>query len=375
MRFDYNTLDALKNLGVVIRPFRRQLIEHSKLDAYYNSFIPINGRPGSDRYIVFNDGVSNFEEVDLLLIASDHIEADIPPHQKYGMLLYDYVQRYHPHIYNEDQWSKFPIRARVTSKADFVLTTTQQTRRDAISYAGVDPNRAFVLPIEFDAPATLKDRSGSSPADIHSGAEPAARHILWPTIVSAHENHSFILDGLEHFLQKNSLKVKVTGFHTGSFDPKNKKPVLQAPHIEQVRSRIKRSSVLQRCLSFEDYVEDHEFWDLMENALCVLHSSTGDNGSYTILEGAWLGTPTLSSRYPAMEEVAQAFDLRPTWFSLEDPSSLSRALDHVFDNFADLRSSLPSRDALSRNRYDNLATKYWREFSSIVKAALQGTAQ
>ena len=89
MNLGAHHIKALKKLGVKVRPFKAKVIPGILLNNYYDSFIQLNENSRADEYLIFCDGISNFEESDLWLILSDHVYHPLPPHKKYGMVIYD----------------------------------------------------------------------------------------------------------------------------------------------------------------------------------------------------------------------------------------------------------------------------------------------
>jgi glycosyltransferase involved in cell wall biosynthesis len=108
----------------------------------------------------------------------------------------------------------------------------------------------------------------------------------------------------------------------------------------------------------------------MRKALCVLHTSRGDNGSYTVVEAAWQGTPSLSNRYPAMEDVGAYFGLPLEFFDYYRPGSLADSLRRVLAERSSLCARLPSRSQLVAFSFENLAMRYWQLFSAQMRKAL-----
>jgi len=359
--------EIFSSLGIETRFFDQKAIQSDKLKGSY-ACLGVSLEDGiPDTTIFFDDGIANFEDVDFWYLISDSVLGPLPAHRKYACMVYDYANRYVPEIFDESQWKKFYLRAGVATSADFIVTTTRQTRLDAINFAGVNPEKAHVFPIEFDAidDGFELDTKLVNQFDSRS-------FILWPTILSGHENHESALLDLEIFLKNNDLQVLIIGRGTNSFNPKNHEPMVDHPYIRRIRGLIDSSEILEERLIFLDYVSDKLLLTLMRLAFCILHTSHGDNGTYTVVEAAWQGTPAISNRYPAMEEVGEYFKLPLEFFDHYTSGSLVNSLWHLQHNYEDIYSRLPSRDALSRFSYDHLAEKYWRLFSANMRLVLEG---
>lgn len=358
--------EVFDELGIQTRFFEQKPISRESLIGSYT-------RHGIDtsvelpaEAICFEDGIANFEDADFWYLISDAVQGQIPAHRKYACMVYDYAWRYVPEILSEDQWCAFQYRAAATAGANFVVTTTRQARRDVINFAGADPERVQVFPIEFD-PIEVDEAGGGldDPCPFEFGS-----FVLWPTILSGHENHDAVLKELEAFLERNDLRVSIVGKGTASFDPENTSPSMQHPYVQSVRNIVASSKILRSRLVFLDFVSDELLLTLMRRALCVLHTSRGDNGSYTVVEAAWQGTPALSNRYPAMEDVGEYFGLPLEFFDYYRPGSLANELQRLQKIRADLCRRLPSREDLASFAYDALAERYWQLFVMNMRKAL-----
>lgn len=357
MNLGAHHIKALKKLGVKVRPFKAKVIPGILLNNYYDSFIQLNENSRADEYLIFCDGISNFEESDLWLILSDHVYHPLPPHKKYGMVIYDYVQKYYPQIMDDREWKIFSKRAAVTRSAEFVITTTQQTCRDVISYAGVRPQQVHQFFMDFTPP-----KFSAIPTEEQQGES----YILWSTILSFHENHIYILRALTNFLEKNDFKVVINGPGVEMIHPNYHNRAGSNAYIDQIRAIIKNSSLLKDKLIIKGFIPDEEYRHLIQNAVCLLHSSAGDNGAYAPIEAAWLGIHSVSSLYPAMEEIAQRFNLPLVWYNANKPQNLLEALTEAIEKKEFYRRLLPSQKYLSQFTCENLAFEYWKKFKTIT---------
>lgn len=354
-------------LGIQTRFFELQIIARASLDGAYLSFGIDTTADLPVKAVVFNDGIANFEDSDFWYLISDAVPAPLPAHRKYACMIYDYANRYVPEIFHEEQWKGFHFRAKATQEAAFVVTTTAQTRRDAITFAGADPARAHVFPLEFDPVDSTNFDINPKELEMFT----AESFVLWPTIISGHENHLLVLAGLEEFLATNDLQVVVIGKGTSSFDPQNDHPLIQHPYVESVRELIASSRQLRERIVFMDFVSDEVMLALMRKALCVLHTSRGDNGSYTVVDAAWQGTPSLSNHYPAMENVGEYFGIPLEFFDFYRPGSLADGLRRVQRNRSLLCSNLPPRSRLKEYSFEKLAVRYWQLFSAQMRQVLE----
>lgn len=362
--------EALATLGVQTRFFKLGRIRRESLVGAYACLGMETVADSPSEFVLFEDGIANFEDMDFWYLISDALDGPLPPHRRYACMVYDYANRYVPEIFDESQWRGFHHRAGVTVNADFVVTTTHQTRTDVINFSGADPDRVHVLPLEFDP---IEDCDKCDVVGEDEAFENGS-FILWPTIISGHENHLPVLRELEGFLATNDMRVVVIGNRTKSFDPTNATPAIKHPYVDSVRDLIGSSSVLKKRLVFLDFVSDGLLLALMRKAMCVLHTSRGDNGTYAVVEAAWQGTPAISNRYQAMQDVGEYFELPLEFFDFYRRGSLSTGLSRIRNSRTEICLRLPSRDTLRKYSYEQIADRYWNSFLEKVRSVLEGNS-
>lgn len=349
-------LEELEDEGIQIRPYQRQSMPAEALAPYYEVMLEPRHSAKVPSYAVFNDGISNFEDADLWLFISDHLSEMPPPHKPYGVIVYDFVNRYYPDIWAEPNWEAGETRALLVQHSAFVITTTRQTKQDVVSYVGYPARKVHVLPIEFDPLEELAPSTNRA----------TLKQIVWPTIMSQHENHEAVLAGLEAFLRRNrSFRVIVLGPHTQQMD--SRKPVTNDhPYIHRLRGIIAKSTELSSRVEFPGYVDDHRYQHILKSSAVLLHTSRCDNGSYTVIEAAWLNTPAVSARYAAMEEVAQQFELPLVFFDYNIKDDLVNKLEDAIARRDDLKQLLPDHLSLGSHSYRELASRYWEQFRAVA---------
>ncbi len=110
-----------------------------------------------------------------------------------------------------------------------VFATTPQTRDDAISYAGVHPDRSLLVPLQTEAvgnavAAEPPGRVGSSPG------------VVWVTNLALHKNHRNSVLGMAAYIAAGgALGLTVCGTDTAALDPS-----LHAEHRALAPSRPRR---------------------------------------------------------------------------------------------------------------------------------------
>jgi glycosyltransferase involved in cell wall biosynthesis len=359
--------------GVSIRSYKLATIAATTLQPHYSYFVKKKKDATAGKsYVVFNDGVSNFEDAEIWLIMSDHLTGLIPPHRRYGVFFYDAVQRYYPEIWDAKDWKNSVDRVKAVQSADFVMTSTNRAKKDAIAYLGVEPSRILTVPVEidpsefeaFEAPV----RRGRAGRTTDTTAD--RNVILWPTILSQHENHGRILDGLERYFARHSdVVVQVVGYGTEDLDPKRSNKELH-PYLASLRKQIWRSDALSENLEFMGFVSDAQYGALLKSAQLLLHSSRFDNGSYSIIEAAWYRLPAMSTDYEAMNNVAHQFSIPLSLYDVNDPENFADVLSDSLATLDHRRAALPGREILGMFTYDKLAPSYYSLVRDFLKEVL-----
>lgn len=359
----------LVSMGIGVRPFQLQTIPADMLAEYYRGgFVRAKRRPTRD-LVLFNDGMSNFEDADFWLIISDRIAGAIPPHRRYGVVVYDYIQRYVPAIFDgpdgsTDAWNAFDRFAAAVREADFVLCTTNQTRTDCISYVGVEANRVHVAPMEFDA---IDDGT-----DVGEHPDNDAPYLLWTTNSTQHKNHMNIIDGLDAYFRKHPsspLKIRMSGVYTHLFTEKAKgERHYDLDYIRDVRRKLAEAPLLRSRLEILGNVSDSQYVQQVRGAHFILHGALYDNGTFSIVEGAWFGIPSISSDYPAMREMSKLFSVPLSLFNPRDPAELATVLHNALGKREELVAALPMRSQLMNHTFEKVAPRYWLDFQHALQA-------
>jgi len=362
----YNDSDfeELRRLGVKVRPFFRELIDASKLEPIFSFLGLPNNPPKGGQYWCFNDGISNFEDCDFWIIISDRIQHPIPINRPYAVVVYDYIQRYVPAIFGETtasvgNWKMFDAYAQATRDAQFVICTTEQTRRDCINYAGVNADRVFKFPLEFDP---LKN---NTPNRI-CGETPSAPYLLWTTNSTQHKNHLNVIIGLGEYFRlhpESDLEIYVTGVYTHLFSDKGSADIhFMNEYVIGIRKAIEDSPEIKKRMRILGNLSDDVYLEMLQSAHGVLHGALYDNGTYSMIEAAWMGVPSISSDYPAIREICEVFGLNPILFNPHKPADLALGIQKFEDQYLDLCSKLPNRQKLQSRTFNVVAPEYWRMF-------------
>jgi glycosyltransferase involved in cell wall biosynthesis len=299
-----------------------------------------NWNPVAERYLTVDDGVGQMYDCDLWIIVSDRLSAPMLPIRPYLLMVYDYVQRYNSELPIED--GSFLAAARGATR---VLVTTRFAEQDALVYAGVPKEK--VSPVPMLVPEMAPEQRAASPA--------GKPYFLWPTNLGSHKNQSNAVTALRDYyeLLDGQLDCRVSGVNSESLLKSD------LPYLQPLALLVSESKALRRRLRILGEIPDVQYGRQLFGAEFLWHPARIDNGSFTVVEAALLGVPSLSSRYPAMEEMEARFNLHLTWMDAQRPDDMALRLKWMEENAALMRARLPSRQDLSQHSVERLAGDYW----------------
>lgn len=306
--------------------------------------------PTQDYYIVPDDGMQQIMDCDLWLIVSDRLSHPLLPLKPVVLMVYDYLQRYED-LLSHGADMAFLDAARNAAR---VLVTTKFTQQDAIQYAGIDPNRVCKVPMlapEFP----IRDSAISSDTDTRP-------FFLWTTNAALHKNHLRAAEALQIYYEEldGGLDCRVTGVNT--------KEMLASdlPHLRVMAEVFQRSKPLRKHVKWMGELPDVHYRSLLSKANFLWHAGRIDNGTFSVIEAACLGVPSLSSDYPAMREIDEQFSLNLVWMNPECPREMAEQLKRMELEAKERRKYLPGKVRLEAQRIEHHAKAYWQEVRSCL---------
>ncbi|MBR0850300.1 glycosytransferase [Bradyrhizobium diazoefficiens] len=298
-------------------------------------------QPSFEAYSIPDDGGNHFLDCDLWLFVSDRLSVPLLPVRPYMLMVYDYVHRYLPAA------GEFPHGFLAAARlAERVIVTTRFTESDALQYAGVAPKKLLRLPHLI--PELEPTAQNAEPAE-----EP---YFVWPTNAAAHKNHKNAFSALRIYWEEmaGSLDCHITGVNSGHLlDDGQPYPLClgSSPDaIDAIRERIQLRGELSEPL----YARE------VRNAQFVWHPARIDNGTFSVIEAAHLGVPSLSSDYPAMREIDDQFGLNLAWMPGDDPWRMASALKLMESSIGERRALLPTRERMRAQDLPALSQAYWK---------------
>jgi glycosyltransferase involved in cell wall biosynthesis len=317
-----------------------------------------------DEFCLPVDGANDFNDCDLWIIISDRLPAPLFPLKKNAFVVFDYIQRYVPEIFgdSEELWNNqvacFMASLRNSAK---VFVTTPSTQQDLISYAGVEEHRTHLLELDFQLPNFVETAKNVNIPE---------NYILWTTNAAYHKNHINALKGYEIYLQEYGgiNHLVITGVDTEVFDPKfdleKDSPFLNCVHINKIRDKLEKNKILADHIHIMGNISDRIYMSVLKNAHYLWHPALYDNGTFSVLEAAYLGVPSLSAHYPAMAYFNQKFNLNLKFFNPRNPVEIADALKEMETSAKSI--ALPPKEALAQSGWENLSAPLYNEITSLL---------
>ncbi|WP_141056035.1 glycosyltransferase [Tepidiphilus succinatimandens] len=301
-------------------------------------------------YQVPDDGINQFYDCDFWLFISDWLLKPLLPIRSYALMVYDYIQRYEPNVLPAEANLTFLRAAR---RASGVLVTTKFTLMDALQYAGVALDRVHKVPML--APDFSRDgvcRQKSEPSD----------YFIWTTNLAIHKNHVNAVKALRIYYEQlsGSLRCLLTGFNSNA--------ILKGayPHLEPVREMVVQSQALQDKVVAMGDLPDVRYRNLLANARFLWHPARIDNGSFCVVEAAFLGVPSLSSDYPAMREMDDFYKLGLSWCNPHNPAQMAEQLKRMEQEADARKNDLPDVADLEAKGVASAAVEYWKAVQACL---------
>lgn len=323
------------------RPYKWRVLSHPQARcAMAYAGLPFSAE--SENYQVPDDGIRQFMDCDLWILVPDRLEHPLLPLRPYALMVYDYLQRYEPLLPR----AVTERLIRVAHGAERVFVTTGFTRRDALQFAGLPERKVVKVPMlapAFSLDAASREDTGG----------PA--YFLWTINLAPHKNHENAFKALRLYYDTHGgmLECHISGVDTGNIFKSN------FPHLKPLRAIVDGSAALARRLRLLGELPDHTYQRHLAGARFLWHTARIDNGTFSVVESAHLGVPSLSSDYPAMREIDAQFRLNLAWMNPWNPADMAYRLKKMEMEADALRRKLPSTEDLGAQSVEQLAPAYW----------------
>ena len=280
--------------------------------------------PGIAGCSVPRDYGHDFLDCDAWIVFSYSLEGFVVPARPVAIYCADQIQRYVPEIFagdgEEGRWMRQSETHLGWRHARFVFATTPQTRSDVVSYAGVQNDRALLVP-------TLVDPLGSAAslhASVHSSGQISGEsepYILWITNATPHKNHRAVMAALRSYYGEygGKLPVVVAGIDTNLLAPYSGADNLASRSVHEA------TDVLPN-LRFAGEVSNAAYMRLVSGAAVVWHNVIVDNGTFVAFDAARADRHFVSSDYPQMRYLCERYGIAALWHPPGDTTAAAVAL-------------------------------------------------
>jgi glycosyltransferase involved in cell wall biosynthesis len=298
--------------------------------------------PSAETYQIPNDGMNQFLDCDLWIFISDRLEHAILPIRPYVCMVYDYLQRFESIL--SPYFSDRILNAAYNSQQIFV--TTDFTKKQAINYAGIPAEKVLLLPMlvpEFHVD-NQEDRDRENP-----------NYFVWTTNLAPHKNHQKAFEALRIYYESldGKLSCHVTGFSTALLLKTD------FPHLKPLNNLWSSSQHLRSKVKLLNELPDLIFQKKLFGSAFLWHPARMDNGTFSVIEAAYLRVPSLSSDYPAMREIDEQFSLNLAWMDPYDSQTMALQLKRMEEQYNDRREKLPNKDQLKEQSLESLSSTCW----------------
>lgn len=307
-------------------------------------------------YLMPSDGHNDFLDCDFWLVVSDRLRLPLLPLRPYGAIIFDYIQRYVPQIFSDMLWvNQAEGYFRFVRRAKFVIVTTPPTAGDLNSYAGVPRRKIIRAPMYIDTHI----KAGT-------GFPVRSDYLVWVANASPHKNHQRILLALQDYYEQynGQLKTILAGPQTNVFRRRYDNPNFDCDHFQECRNIVAGSQSLRRELIVAGELSDGSYAGTIRHARFLLHGGLYDNGTFTVIDAALLGVPSLCSRYPSMEYLDRTLGLNLTFFDPYDVKGMARGLHEMEQRQGGI--SLPDPASLHRFDWRNVAGQFYDSVAPYI---------
>jgi len=301
--------------------------------------------PTQKEYWIPDDGINYLLDNDLWFVISDRLDKPLLPIRPHIIKIYDYIQRY-VNFLPKDYIQSLIAHAH---HANFVFTTTQFTANDVSQYAGLDTKKIYKMPMLVP---DFKISAGSDIDDLES------KYFIWTTNLAYHKAHTEVFEALELYYEtyNGQLKCLVTG--VGS--------LLLLEHYPHLNEILKRSPLTKKNIRLMGELSEHNYKNTLSKAAFLLHNATVDNGTFSVIEAAQVGIPSLSSDYPAMREINQRFKLELTWVDNKNRKGYAESIKKMENEYRQMKKSLAVKDPRTFKHTIEEEAYYWK----VIKKCL-----
>lgn len=242
----------------------------------------------------------------------------LPPPVRHGkspqrlVNIYDLAPLRLPHLYGPDQRYLAKERLAGVSREDWVIASSEATRRDLVELGGLDPKRVFVIPLAADPRIFHPDpdafRADALRERLGIGDAP---YVL---AINAHD-------------RRKNMDAAIGAFGRAVTEGRahDLTLVIAGPHSARPRIQEALGNAAQRGarVILTGYVTDDDLATLYGGALAFVYPSLYEGFGLPPLEAMQCGTPVIAGRVSSLPEVVGDAGIL---VDLGDPDALCKAI-------------------------------------------------
>jgi glycosyltransferase involved in cell wall biosynthesis len=266
---------------------------------------------------------------DAWLALSDRFPTPLLPLRPYGVVVYDMIQRHLPKAFAPEFFQRMKEGMTPTlGGAETVLVTSPATRDDVIAEYQLNPDQIELIPIACEPHRRFCSITGQR---VNLPREP---FILNVGNAGEHKGGDILLRAITRMKQKAHGQVPLlvyVGVRTDAMSPQYR-GAIDYPWWSQIRQLVLSLGLVEgHDVTFLGFVSDEQLLDLYQRCAVVVNAARYDNGSYSLIEGAYFGRPLVSSRYPGVEFLCDRFQVPVHYFPVDDDGALVSALERALE--------------------------------------------
>jgi glycosyltransferase involved in cell wall biosynthesis len=257
----------------------------------------------------------------------DRFPRPLFPVRPYGLIVYDILPARFPKVFGPVFSQMVTEGMKPTAQAaQLVLVTSSQTRDDLQKEYGIDAARVRLVPPACE-PHTRFHGLVADAVDVPHGPL-----ILNVANAGFHKGADVLLRAIA-LMKKNSPssspKLVICGHSTDTFSVRYTGAV-DHPNAPVIRKLVGELGLIEgQDVVFLGFVSDEQLRYLHERCSVIVNAAQYDNGSFSMIEGAYFGQQVISSRYGAAEYLSDRFGAPTKFFPSGDAAALADLLEQA----------------------------------------------
>jgi glycosyltransferase involved in cell wall biosynthesis len=255
----------------------------------------------------------------------DRFEAPLLPVRPYGLIIFDLLPTIFPNWFSPDFRRMATEGMKPAAQAArIIMVTTLQAQDDVRRVYGIESSRIRLVPRACDPEARFQ-KLRADPIDI-----PASPLILNVANANAHKGGESLVRAVAILKKKHGLhspKLVICGHDTNKFSAKYF-GLIDHPDAPAIRNLVDELGLIEgKDVAFLGFVSDEQLRFLHERCSILVNAALYDDGSFSMIEGAYFGQRVISSQYRAAEFLCERFEVPAKFFPPGNAPALADLLE------------------------------------------------